>query len=91
MGRQDTSGTGRSRGGQVTPGGSGGAPSGRRGASGTRRRPRKGSGRRWGLPPALRTAFASALSALAPVLAAVRPQLRRLRPAYPRPGRSGWR
>ncbi|MEV0411659.1 transglycosylase domain-containing protein [Streptomyces sp. NPDC050448] len=76
VGRQDTSARGRWWGKRAAPEGSDGAPSGRRGKSGARRRPRAGAGR---------------LDALAPAAAAARTQLRRLRPAFPRPGRSDWR
>lgn len=76
MGRQDTSARGRSWGRRAAPEGSGAAPSGRRRKTGTRRRPQAAAG----LP-----------GALAPAAAAARTQLRRLRPAFPRPGRSGWR
>ncbi|WP_405699749.1 transglycosylase domain-containing protein [Streptomyces sp. NBC_00069] len=76
VGRQDTSARGRSWGRRAAPEGSGAAPSGRRRKTGTRRRPQAAAG----LP-----------GALAPAAAAARTQLRRLRPAFPRPGRSGWR
>ncbi|MCC0094050.1 transglycosylase domain-containing protein [Streptomyces flavotricini] len=76
VGRQDTSARGRSWGRRAAPEGGGGAPSGRRRKTGTRRRPR---------------AVAGQPGALAPAAAAARTQLRRLRPAFPRPGRSGWR
>ncbi|MFD9359656.1 transglycosylase domain-containing protein [Streptomyces sp. NPDC060031] len=60
----------------MTPEGMGGVRSGRRDKSGARRRPREGAGR---------------LGALTPAVDAARTQLRRLRPAFPRPGRTGWR
>ncbi|MFI5828200.1 transglycosylase domain-containing protein [Streptomyces sp. NPDC051578] len=95
MDRQDPAGNGRSRnrraaardtGGATS--GRGGATSGRRGAaSGARRRPKAGAGRL----AALKRAGAGRLAALAPAAAVARALLRRLRPAYPRPGRSGWR
>ncbi|GAA3252675.1 transglycosylase domain-containing protein [Streptomyces lavendulae subsp. grasserius] len=72
----------------MVPDNGGGAPSGRRGSSGSRRKPRTPAGRRITLPPALVDA---ATTAAAKAVAAARPWLRRLRPAYPRPGRTGWR
>ncbi|GLV84573.1 penicillin-binding protein [Streptomyces lavendulae subsp. lavendulae] len=70
------------------PDNGGGAPSGRRGSSGSRRKPRAAAGRRITLPPAL---VEAATTAAAKAVAAAHPWLRRLRPAYPRPGRTGWR
>ncbi|MEU4950492.1 transglycosylase domain-containing protein [Streptomyces lavendulae] len=72
----------------MVPDNGGGAPSGRRGSSGSRRKPRAAAGRRITLPPAL---VEAATTAAAKAVAAARPWLRRLRPAYPRPGRTGWR
>lgn len=72
----------------MVPDSGGGAPSGRRGSSGSRRKPRATAGRRITLPPAL---VGAATSAATRAVAAARPWLRRLRPAYPRPGRTGWR
>lgn len=77
MGGQDSASKGRSRGRRrATSQGGDGAVSGLRGKTGVRRRPRAGAGR---------------LSGLAPAAAVARTQLRRLRPAFPRPGRTGWR
>ncbi|GLX39054.1 penicillin-binding protein [Streptomyces roseochromogenus] len=72
----------------MVPDNGGGAPSGRRGSSGSRRKPRTPAGRRITLPPAL---VEAATTAAAKAVAAARPWLQRLRPAYPRPGRTGWR
>ncbi|GLW00555.1 transglycosylase domain-containing protein [Streptomyces lavendulae] len=72
----------------MVPDNGGGAPSGRRGSSGSRRKPRAAAGRRITLPPAL---VEAATTAAAKAVAAAHPWLRRLRPAYPRPGRTGWR
>ncbi|WSK72782.1 transglycosylase domain-containing protein [Streptomyces sp. NBC_01276] len=72
----------------MVPDNGGGAPSGRRGSSGSRRKPRATARRRITLPPAL---LGAATSAATRAVAAARPWVRRLRPAYPRPGRTGWR
>lgn len=88
MGRQERAGRGRPRGRRAASTGDGAAPSSRRGGSGSRRRTRTGPGRLGALVAARAPGLAPLLAKAA---AAVRPLPRRLRPAYPRPGRSGWR
>ncbi|UQW99602.1 transglycosylase domain-containing protein [Streptomyces sp. RerS4] len=77
VGGQDASGRGRSRGRRAAPKSADTTPTGRRRKAGARRRPRAGAG--------------PLGAALAPAAGAARTGLRRLRPAYPRPGRGGWR
>lgn len=84
MARQDTGGRGRSRGRRALADPGAAASAGRRSGSGARRRRRAGAGRLRALAPVLERV-------LGPAAARVRPLLRRMRPAYPRPGRSGWR
>ncbi|MFD8985223.1 transglycosylase domain-containing protein, partial [Streptomyces sp. NPDC059564] len=88
MGRQERAGRGRPHDRRAAPTDDGAAPSGRLKGSGSRRRTRTEPGPLGALAPALVAALAPACAKAA---AAARPQLRRLRPAYPRPGRSGWR
>lgn len=84
MARHDTGGRGRSRGRRASSDAGTAASPGRRSGPGARRRPRAGAGRLRALAPVLERV-------LGPAAARVRPLLRRMRPAYPRPGRSGWR
>ncbi|QTI43129.1 Penicillin-binding protein 1A [Streptomyces nojiriensis] len=80
MGANDRAGRGPSRDGRAASEGTGGAVPGRRGKSGSRAKPRARSAR-----------LDAFTRVLAPAVALARTQLRRLRPAFPRPGRTGWR